>query len=112
MTTKSYLHVLIVCLLAFGTASAQYYPFNNANLSEQQRLNDLIGRLSIDEKISLLRHNQPAISRLGLPKYYFGNEALHGVCRPGNFTVFPQAIGLASMWNTDVMHQVATAISD
>ena len=112
MVTKSHIYVVLACLLFAGTATAQYYPFNNSNLSESQRLNDLIGRLTIDEKISLLRHNQPAISRLGLPKYYFGNEALHGVCRPGNFTVFPQAIGLASMWNTDVMLQVATAISD
>ena len=93
-------------------AAAQYYPFNNRNLSEQQRLQDLLNRLTVEEKVSLLRHNQPAISRLGLPKYYFGNEALHGVCRPGRFTVFPQAIGLAGMWNIPLMHRVATAISD
>ena len=103
---------LLACCLVMHIASAQYYPFNNPNLSEQQRLNDLLNRLTIDEKISLLRHNQPAISRLGLSKYYFGNEALHGVVRPGRFTVFPQASGLASMWNTDLMYQVATAISD
>lgn len=102
----------LMCLLVYVAASAQYYPFNNTNYSERQRLNDLVGRLSLDEKLALLRHNQPAISRLGLPKYYFGNEALHGVVRPGRFTVFPQAIGLASMWNTPLMHQVATAISD
>lgn len=98
--------------LMASMAWGQYYPFNNANLSEQRRLQDLVERLTIEEKLSLLRHNQPAIQRLGLPKYYFGNEALHGVCRPGRFTVFPQAIGLASMWNTPLMLRVATAISD
>ena len=103
---------LLVCCLATNISFAQYYPFNNPNLREQQRLNDLLNRLTLDEKISLLRHNQPAIPRLGLPKYYFGNEALHGVVRPGRFTVFPQSSGLASMWNTDLMHQVAIAISD
>ncbi len=103
---------LLAWLLYAAASWAQYYPFNNANLGERQRLNDLLNRLTVEEKISLLRHNQPAITRLGLPKYYFGNEALHGVCRPGNFTVFPQAIGLASMWNPALMQQVATAISD
>ncbi len=52
------------------------------------------------------------ISRLDIDKYYHGNEALHGVVRPGNFTVFPQAIGLASMWDAPLMYQIATAISD
>lgn len=112
MITKRHFFALIVCLFMGGIASAQTYRFTNPNLSERERLNDLISRLTIDEKLALLRHNQPAISRLNIPKYYFGNEALHGVVRPGKFTVFPQAIGLGSMWNTDLMLQVATAISD
>ena len=110
MKILRYLSISLFMLVAFS-AWAQY-PFNNTRLNEQQRLQDLLNRLTLDEKLSLLRHNQPAISRLGISKYYFGNEALHGVVRPGNFTVFPQSIGLASMWNTTLMHQVATAISD
>ena len=98
MITKRHFFALIVCLFMGGIASAQTYRFTNPNLSERERLNDLISRLTIDEKLALLRHNQPAISRLNIPKYYFGNEALHGVVRPGKFTVFPQAIGLGSMW--------------
>lgn len=77
-----------------------------------ERITDLLSRLTIEEKISLLRATSPGIQRLEIPKYYHGNEALHGVVRPGRFTVFPQAIGLASMWNPDLHYQVATAISD
>ena len=99
----------MMCVLPL-TGAAQ--DWRNTSLPEHERVTDLVNRLTIEEKVSLLRHNQPSVDRLGIPKYYFGNEALHGVCRPGRFTVFPQAIGLASMWNTSLMHRVATAISD
>lgn len=59
-----------------------------------------------------MRATSPGISRLDIPKYYHGNEALHGVVRPGRFTVFPQAIGLAATWNPELQLQVATVISD
>ncbi len=70
------------------------------------------GWLTTEEKVGLLRATSPAIPRLGIDKYYHGNEALHGVVRPGRFTVFPQAVGLAATWNTDLIYSVATAISD
>jgi beta-glucosidase len=76
------------------------------------RVMDLLSKLTIEEKISLLRATSPGIPRLDIPKYYYGNEALHGIIRPGRFTVFPQAIGLASMWNPELHYQIATAISD
>ena len=71
-----------------------------------------MSRLTVEEKISLLRATSPGIDRLNIPKYYHGNEALHGVVRPGRFTVFPQAIGLAATWNPVLQEQVATVISD
>ena len=77
-----------------------------------KRVNDLLSQMTVKEKMSLLNELAPAIPRLGVSKYYHGNEALHGVVRPGKFTVFPQAIGLASTWNPDLIHQVATSISD
>src|SRR5690606_21109286 len=86
--------------------------FRDENASEHDRITDLLAKLTIEEKISLLRATSPGIPRLAIPKYYHGNEALHGVVRPGPFTVFPQAIGLASMWNPDLHYKVATAISD
>jgi beta-glucosidase len=67
--------------------------------------------MTLDEKISQMLHHAPAIS-LGIPEYNWWNECLHGVARAGIATVFPQAIGLASTWNTDLMHKVAVAISN
>jgi beta-glucosidase len=86
--------------------------FRDVNAPEHLRILDLLSRLTGEEKIGLLRATSPEIPRLGIDKYYHGNEALHGVVRPGNFTVFPQAIGLAAAWNADLHYRVATAISD
>lgn len=76
------------------------------------RVKDLLSKLTIEEKISLLRATSPGIPRMNIDKYYHGNESLHGVVRPGSFTVFPQAIGLASMWNKKLHYEIATVISD
>ncbi len=86
--------------------------FRNPDAPQHDRIMDLLSRLTVEEKISLLRATSPGIPRLEIEKYYHGNEALHGVVRPGRFTVFPQAIGLAAMWNPELHYQVATAISD
>ncbi len=76
------------------------------------RVMDLLSRMTVEEKVALMIHNAPAIPRLDIDKYYHGNEALHGIVRPGNFTVFPQAIALAATWNNDLMYRISTAISD
>ena len=86
--------------------------YKNDNAPVHERVTDLLSRMTVEEKISLLRATSPAIPRLGIDKYYHGNEALHGVVRPGRFTVFPQAIGLAATWNPDLQKRVATVISD
>ncbi|MDR1381998.1 MAG: beta-glucosidase, partial [Tannerella sp.] len=92
-----------VMLLQFPALQAQETElFRNENAPLHDRITDLLLRLTVEEKIGLLRATSPEIPRLGVDKYYHGNEALHGVVRPGNFTVFPQAIGLASMWNPDL----------
>lgn len=87
-------------------------PYKDMSCPRHERVMDLLSRMTVEEKIDLLRATSPANERLGFDKYYHGNEALHGVVRPGNFTVFPQAIGLASMWNPDLLHTISTAISD
>lgn len=102
---------LLLQISSFTMAQVSY-PFRDTTLSHHERIKDLLSRLNVSEKISLLRATSPAIPRLGIDKYYHGNEALHGVVRPGKFTVFPQAIGLASMWNPDFLQEVSTAISD
>lgn len=78
----------------------------------EERVDDLIRRMTIEEKIAQLGSNAPAIERLGVSEYNWWNEALHGVGRAGMATVFPQAIGLASTWNTDLIQQMAETISD
>ncbi len=78
----------------------------------EERVEDLISRMTLDEKISQMGTEAPAIERLGIPRYNWWNEALHGVGRAGLATVFPQAIGLAATWNTDLIHQMAVVISD
>jgi beta-glucosidase len=68
--------------------------------------------MTLEEKVSQMVYDAPAIERLGIPAYNWWNECLHGVGRAGVATVFPQAIGLAATWDTDLIYRVATAISD
>jgi beta-glucosidase len=83
----------------------------NPEAPVDQRVNDLVSRMTLDEKISQMQNNAPAIPRLGIPAYGWANEALHGVALAGHATVFPQAIGLAATWDTDLMHSIADVIS-
>ncbi len=76
-----------------------------------RRARELVGKMTLDEKIGQLRSIAPAIERLGIPAYNWWNEALHGVARAGQATVFPQAIGLAATFDTELLHRVADAIS-
>lgn len=78
----------------------------------QARVDDLVSRLTMEEKIAQIGSEAPAINHLGIPAYNWWNEALHGVARAGIATVFPQAIGMASTWNTELMHRIAQTISD
>ena len=77
-----------------------------------EQAKELVSRMTIEEKVSQMRYDSPEIERLGIPAYNWWNEALHGVARSGVATVFPQAIGMAASFNTDLMYRVATAISD
>lgn len=88
------------------------FLFQNPSLSTEQRIDDLLGRLTLKEKASLMLYNSPAIPRLGIPAYNWWNECLHGVARSGEATVFPQAIGLAATFDDDLIFRVAGAISD
>ncbi len=76
------------------------------------RVNDFVTKLTLEEKISQLMYNSPAIDRLGVPTYNWWNEALHGVARSGLATVFPQTIGMAATFDDSLIFDVATAISD
>lgn len=85
--------------------------FLNPDLPLAARVDDLVKRMTLDEKIGQLMDQAPEIPRLGVPKYGWWNEALHGVARAGVATVFPQAIALAATFDEPFMHQVADVIS-
>ena len=108
---KVILSVFVLLSVAF-TVRAQEPLYRNEKAPVEERVKDLLSRMTVDEKIDLLRATSPANERLGIDKYYHGNEALHGVVRPGRFTVFPQAMGLAASWDPDLMLKVSSAISD
>ncbi len=86
--------------------------YKNPDLHIEQRVADLVSRMTLEEKVSQMTHEAPAIERLDIPKYTWWNECLHGVARAGIATVFPQAIGLAATFNPPFIRRVATAISD
>jgi beta-glucosidase len=81
-------------------------------MNREERIKDLISKMTIEEKVSQLSHRSEAISRLGIPEYNWWNECLHGVARAGVATVFPQAIALAATFDDEFVKQVMTAVSD
>lgn len=87
-------------------------PYLDPELSWEQRADDLIARLTLEEKVSQMVHAAEGIERLGIPPYNWWNECLHGVGRAGIATVFPQAIGMAATWDVPLIAREAEAISD
>ena len=94
------------------TQQSPSFPFQNPSLPVTQRVDDLVRRMTLEEKASQMRHAAPAIPRLGIPAYDWWSEGLHGIARSGYATVFPQAIGLAATWDPDLMHRVASVIGE
>ena len=104
-----------LCLMAL-IASAQQpaankYPYQNPNLSVHERAVDLCSRLTLEEKASLMLDESPAIPRLGIKKFFWWSEALHGAANMGNVTVFPEPIAMASSWNPLLLYKVFDAAS-
>ena len=85
--------------------------FKDPRLSSEERVADLVSRLSLKEKVLQMQNDAPAIERLGIPAYNWWSECLHGVARNGIATVFPQAIGMAATWDPDLIYQEADVIS-
>lgn len=84
----------------------------DASKSFEERARYIVAQMSLEEKVSQMSYNSPAIERLEIPEMNWWNECLHGVARAGKATVFPQAIGMSAMWDRNQMFKVATAISD
>ena len=105
--------ISILLLSVFSSAQNENKKplYLNPELPLETRVNDLVSRMTLEEKVSQMIDDAKAIDRLGVPEYNWWNECLHGVARAGTATVFPQAIGLAATFNTTLMHEIADVIS-
>jgi beta-glucosidase len=112
LASKARARWLAGALLFAAAATAQVPVYKDTSRGFEERAADLVSRMTLEEKIAQLQNATPAIPRLDIPEYEWWNEALHGVARAGAATVFPQAIGLAATFDTRLMSEVATAISD
>ena len=97
--------ILIMMLCAGTYASAQTYPYQNPNLSAKERAVDLCSRLTLEEKAQLMLDESPAIPRLGIKKFFWWSEALHGAANMGNVTVFPEPVAMAASFNPDMVYK-------
>ena len=114
--TKLCVSCLSICALFYVVPSQSrekgtVLPYQDASLPIEQRVEDLVSRMTLEEKVLQMQHTAPAIPRLGIPSYDWWNEALHGVARAGYATVFPQAIGMAATWDSDLIHRAAQVIA-
>ncbi len=112
MIIKQFAIAAAVAILSCGSAVAQKYPYQDPNLSSEERAADLCKRLTLEEKTKLMMNSSPAIERLGIPQWDWWSEALHGVGRNGLSTVFPSCIGMACSYDDDLIEEVFTAVSD
>ena len=94
------------------TSEAQQPSYKNPQLTAEQRADDLLGRLTLEEKVQLMMDTSPAIERLQIPQFQWWNEALHGVGRNGYATVFPITMAMAASWDDALLHRIFTAVSD
>ena len=88
----------------------QSYPYQDTKLTAQKRADDLVGRMTLEEKIAQMVNAAPAIPRLGVPAYDYWNEGLHGIARSGYATMFPQAIGMAATWDAAMVGRMGETV--
>ena len=111
MIKTSYLFILIISLVSISNLKAQPI-YLNPEIDLDDRVADLIDRLTLQEKVDQMLMNTSGIPRLKIPPYDYWNEALHGVGRSGKATIFPQAIGLAATFDDKLIYDISSAISD
>lgn len=104
--------ILILSLMMVTALSGQQYPFQDPGLSSEERARDLISRLTLDEKALLLCDKSEAIPRLGIKKFNWWSEALHGLANNDSVTVFPQPVGMAASFDDELVFRIFTAVSD
>ena len=104
--------LLATVTLLTVTAQTPKLPYQNPQLKAELRADDLLKRLTLDEKVRLMMDTSPAIDRMNIPQFQWWNEALHGVGRNGYATVFPITMAMAASWDDALLHRVFTAVSD
>ena len=104
--------LLCLCVAACSEHKKETQPMDTTAIDFENRAKELVAQMTLEEKVSQMSYESPAIPRLGIPEYNWWNECLHGVGRAGRATVFPQAIGLAATFDKDNMSKIATIISD
>ncbi len=104
--------LMAISILLCGSICSQRLPFQNPNLNSEERAKDLISRLTIEEKAILMCDQSDAIPRLGIKKFNWWSEALHGYANNGNVTVFPEPIGMAASFNDQLLFNIYDAVSD
>lgn len=102
---------LSLALPQIGAREQEALPYKDPSLPIEKRVDDMVARMTLEEKVSQMMNAAAPIERLGVPAYDWWNEALHGVARAGYATVFPQAIGLAATWDEDLIRRVADVVS-
>ncbi|MFI0430974.1 xylan 1,4-beta-xylosidase [Mariniflexile sp. HMF6888] len=105
-------YFLIISILCVTSINAQKLPFQNSNLSSEERAKDLISRLTLEEKATLMCDQSDAIPRLGIKKFNWWSEALHGYANNDNVTVFPEPIGMAASFDNELVYHIFDAVSD
>lgn len=105
-------HLCLIAFFSIFNVNAQQYPFQNPSLTSEERANDLISRLTIEEKVALMCDQSDAIPRLGIKKFNWWSEALHGYANNDNVTVFPEPIGMAASFDDKLLYNVFDAVSD
>lgn len=108
---KKYL-ILVVCFWASTTVRAQQYPFQNPQLTSKERAKDLVSRLTLDEKVTLMCDQSDPVPRLGIKRFNWWSEALHGYANNDNVTVFPEPIGMAASFDDALLYKIYNAVSD
>jgi len=104
--------LIVFCFLFAISVLAQQYPYQNPKLGSEERAKDLISRLTLEEKATLMCDISDAIPRMGIKKFNWWSEALHGLANNGNVTVFPEPVGMAASFDDELVYHIFDAVSD